>query len=54
MTTRHLPIEPRAFGRRHPFVDGGEAVAAPAIGDDLKLFAATYAAGFLFVTLFLA
>jgi hypothetical protein len=54
MTTRHLPIQPRAFGRRRSFVDGAVAAPAPAISEDVKLFAATYAAGFLFVTLFLA
>ena len=54
MKTPRLPFPPRAFGRRRPFVDGAVAAPAPAVSDDLKLFAATYAAGFLFVTLFLA
>ena len=54
MTTSRLQFQPRSFGRRRPFVDGAVAAPAPAISDDLKLFAATYAAGFLFVTLFLA
>ena len=53
MTARTCP-DPRSFGRRRPFA--GETVAAPArvASDDWKLFATTYAAGFLFVTLFIA
>jgi hypothetical protein len=42
--------DPRRFGRRALAV----AVAAPrqsALGDDLKLFALTFAAGFLFVSI---
>jgi hypothetical protein len=54
MTTRHLQFQPRSFGRRRTFVDGAVAAPAPVVSDDVKLFAATYAAGFLFVTLFLA
>lgn len=49
------PQRRRSFGRRRPFA--AQAIAAPAptmLGDNLKLFATTYAAGFLFVTLFLA
>lgn len=52
MTALPLPLRTRSFGRRRPF-----AVAAPApqgLGENVKLFAMTYAAGFLFVTLFLA
>lgn len=55
MTARPLPQHTRSFGRRRPFA--AQAIAAPAptmLGDNLKLFATTYAAGFLFVTLFLA
>lgn len=54
MTARPLHLDPRSFGRRRPFA--GEAMAAPslAVSDDLKLFATTYLAGFLFVSLFLA
>ena len=46
--------DPRRFGRRRPFASEAAVVAAPAVSDDLKLFAATYAAGFLFVSIFLA
>ena len=52
MTARPQPQRARSFGRRRPF-----AVAAPApqgLGENVKLFAATWLAGFLFVTLFLA
>lgn len=46
-------IRPRLFGRGKSF-----AVAAPAapsdLADDLRLFAMTFAGGFLFVTVFLA
>ena len=54
MFARHLTPRTRSFGRRRPFAIDCAAVAAPAISDDVKLFAATYAAGFLFVSIFLA
>jgi len=54
MTSRQLPSRTLAFGRRRPFAAEAAAMPAPAIGEDLKLFAATYAAGFLFVSIFLA
>ena len=45
---------PRFFGRGpRKDVDIPRAAARP-IGDDLKLFATTFAAGFIFVTVFLA
>jgi hypothetical protein len=48
-----IASDPRAFGRNAP-----PAPAAPAnpgrLGDDLKLFAITFLAGFTFVTVFLA
>lgn len=48
------PIHPSRFGRG-PVRDLGEtAPVASRIGDDLKLFATTFAAGFLFVSVFLA
>ena len=47
-------LDPRTFGRRAPFVGAAVAAPAPVISDDLKLFLATYAAGFLIVSLFLA
>ena len=47
-------LDPRLFGRRQPFLMDAVAVPAPAISDDLKLFALTYLAGFLIVSIFLA
>jgi len=48
-----IATDPRAFGRNGP-----RALAAPAarsqLGDDLKLFAITFLAGFAFVSVFLA
>ena len=56
MNALSQPRRTRGFGRRRPFAEAAAAPApAPAMaGDNLKLFASTYAAGFLFVTLFLA
>ena len=54
MTTRGLPVRARPFGRRQPFTGKAAAMPAPALSDDLKLFAATFAGGFLFVSVFLA
>jgi len=53
MTTRRLPFAQRSFGRGRPFLAEAATAPAPAISDDLKLFATTYAAGFLFVWLYL-
>ncbi len=54
MTTRPLPARGASFGRRQPFSGEAAAIPAPAINDDLKLFAGTFVAGFLFVSVFLA
>ena len=54
MTTRPLSARAAAFGRRQPFALDTAAMPAPAIGDDMKLFAGTFVAGFLFVSVFLA
>ena len=53
MTTRRLPFAQRSFGRGRPFLADAAMAPAPAINDDVKLFATTYAAGFLFVWLYL-
>jgi hypothetical protein len=45
----HAP-DPRRFGRRRVAV-AAAAPVQPALGDDLKLFALTFAAGFLFVSI---
>ena len=44
----------RGFGRRAPFTAPAQPVRAPAISDDLRLFAATFAGGFLFVSVLIA
>jgi len=54
-TTRQaIALDPRQFGRRPPTA----AVEAPqtigALNQDLRLFGATFAAGFLFVSVLLA
>ena len=54
MNVLRLHADPRRFGRRQPFVGEAVAVRAPGISEDGKLFLTTFAAGFLFVTLFLA
>ena len=54
MTTRSVPARARSFGRRPPFASEAAAMPAPALSDDLKLFAGTFAGGFLFVSVFLA
>jgi hypothetical protein len=55
MTAQRSPFDPRSFGRRRPFVGAVTATAtAPAISDDLKLFALTYLAGFAVVFAYLA
>ena len=52
MIARHHQRIP-SFGRRRPYVMEGTAIAAPALSEDLKLFAATWLAGFVFVSIFL-
>jgi hypothetical protein len=44
-------LDPRLFGRRFPgFILGGAEEPGWAIGDGLKLFATTFAIGFVFVS----
>jgi hypothetical protein len=46
-----IALDPRLFGRRFPgFVLGVDEERGWPFGDDLKLFASTFAAGFLFVS----
>ena len=45
---------PRAFGRGRIRELAAPAIPAAAISDDLKLFASTFAVGFLFVSVLLA
>lgn len=50
-----IALDPRYFGRRaFALSDALPHVLASAIGSDLKLFASTFAAGFLFVSIFLS
>ena len=46
-----IAIDPRLFGRRMPgfILDGSEELAVT-VGEDLRLFATTFAIGFLFVS----
>ena len=44
-------IDPRSFGKRAPFDYGVECLPASTLLDDLRLFGATFAAGFLFVAI---
>ena len=46
-------LDPRRFGRRYVLHDVPE-VGATALADDFKLFAVTFAGGFLFVSVFFA
>jgi len=46
-----IALDPRLFGRRFPgFILGGEDKTEFAVSDDLKLFATSFAVGFLFVS----
>ena len=45
--------DPLSFGRRAAPEPEGFEVSAPAVGDDLRLFANTFAIGFLFVAVFI-
>ena len=44
-------LDPRLFGRRSPVCAMAPAVPASGLADDLRLFAVTFAAGFLFVAI---
>jgi len=48
---RRVPprLRRRRFGRRVPFLLGPPPAGPSAISDDVRLFASTFAAGFLFV-----
>jgi len=54
LTFSMMTMRSHDFGRRQPFVLDGPAAPAPTLSDDLKLFAATYLAGFLTVSIFIA
>lgn len=48
-----IAADPRLFGRSSARAQA-DAMSAPSHGDDFKLFASTFAAGFIFVSVFLA
>ena len=54
--SRRRPARYRSqrFGRRAPFTAAPRPVRTSAISDDMRLFAATFAGGFLFVSILLA
>ncbi len=56
MRTTHyaLPVDPRLFGRKAIPAALAAPLPASGISDDLRLFAVTFAAGFLFVSILLA
>ena len=53
-----LALDPTRFGRRPPTAAAPIEIvtrpSAPRLADDLKLFAMTFAGGFLFVAVYLA
>ena len=49
-----IALDPRRFGRRVFFSISTETAPTPAVSDDLRLFAISFAAGFLFVSILIA
>ena len=49
-----IALDPRLFGRGQPRLLGGTEERSWTPSDDLKLFATTFAAGFLFVSILIA
>ena len=47
------PIDPLRFGRQAPVPSEAQALPASHLDGDLRLFATTFAAGFLFVSVFI-
>jgi hypothetical protein len=54
MDSRTASIHPLHFGRREPRPMEAATEAEPIFSDDLRLFATTFVAGFLFLSLYLA
>lgn len=48
-----IALDPRRFGRR-PMAMSMAALPAPHLGDDLRLFLSTFAAGFVVVAVLIA
>jgi hypothetical protein len=54
MVRSGIAIDPRFFGKRMPgFILGDEEEKGIEISDDVKLFATTFAIGFVFVSVFI-
>ncbi|HEU4810124.1 MAG TPA: hypothetical protein VFS69_05640 [Sphingomicrobium sp.] len=49
-----IALDPRLFGRGQPRLLGGSEEYSWTPSDDLKFFATTFAAGFLFVSILIA
>ena len=49
-----IAIDPRKFGRRASSEAGAVPVTQTIMGDDARLFATTFVAGFLFVSVLIA
>jgi hypothetical protein len=49
-----VALEPRRFGRKPTLRGKAPLIRARALNDDLRLFAITFAAGFLFVSVVIA
>lgn len=47
------PVDPLRFGRHARVASEAQALPASHLDDDLRLFATTFAAGFLFVSVFI-
>ena len=54
MDSRTASIHPLCFGRREPRPLQASTESKATFSDDLRLFATTFAAGFLFLSLYLA
>ena len=54
LRTRVPTLSPRAFGRRPAFAHAIEPAPAQSLSDELRLFALTFAGGFLFMTVYLS
>jgi len=46
-----IALDPRSFGKRRVRKAASAATAGSALADDVKLFAATFLAGFVFVSI---
>jgi len=49
-----IALHPKMFGKGPVRAFSAQASAAPAISDDLKLFATTFLAGFVFVSILIS